>query len=231
MKRFLCVFAAAAVLAAATEGRAQFFDDFDGDDLAPHWSSPLAPPEFQHLVWAHRVEGGLLWVDDLLFPSSGGSNTNYQYLDTFIPPVFGDFTAIAVMGLTAGSHRSISMRLSGTQAGGLGDFIYNENGVVGIGVGGTTVLPTTLDPGLHEFKMVRTGAQISYFLDNVHLGTLANSNVDQGAYWLRLQFDVSYPAGLPMAPMLVDHVSVVPAPASTTVVLMALALSSRKRRN
>ena len=183
MNRLLSMFAVAAVLLAAAESRAQFFDDFDGDALAPHWSSPLAPPEFQHLVWAHRVEGGLLWVDDLLFPSSGGSNQNYQYLDTFIPPVFGDFTVIAVMGLSPGSNRTIGIRLAGTAAGGLGYLAYRDGGVVGIGGAGLGV-PMLLDPGLHEFKIARVGNQVSYFIDGVHLSTLTNNNVDQGAWWL-----------------------------------------------
>ncbi|MBX3402232.1 MAG: hypothetical protein KF699_02355 [Phycisphaeraceae bacterium] len=227
MNRSLSMVAIAVVLFGAAESRAQFFDDFDGDELAPHWQTWWPDPE----AWDYQVSGGLLTVNSLNLPSSFGSPTNYQYLDTFISPVFGDFTAIAVMGLTAGSHRSISMRLSGSQGGGLGEFNYLESGAVVIGPGPTTVLPMALDPGLHEFKMVRTGAQISYFIDNALLGTLANGNVDQGAYWLRLRFEVDHPAGLPMAPIIVDRVSVVPAPAHALLVLSALVGCARRRRN
>lgn len=227
MNRILSLIAVAVVLIVAAEGRAQFFDDFDGDELAPHWQTLWSEPG----AWDYQVSGGLLTVNSLNLPSSFGSPTNYQYLDTFISPVFGDFTAIAVMGLTAGSHRSISMRLAGSQAGGLGEFVYHESGVVVIGPGPTTALPMTLDTGLHEFKMVRTGAQISYFIDNALLGTLANDNVDQGAYWIRLRFEVDHPAGIPMAPILVDRVSVVPAPAHALLVLSALFGCSRMRRN
>lgn len=226
MNRILNVLAVAVVMIVAAESRAQFFDDFNGDALAPHWEPLWASPT----SWNYQVANGLLTVNSLNAPSSGGSNWNYQYLDTFMTPVYGDFTAIAVMGLTAGSHRSISMRLSGTQAGGLGEFIYNETGVVGIGPGGTTVLPMTLEPGLHEFRIVRAGAQISYFVDGLHIGTLANSNVDQGAYWLRLRFEVDYPAGLPMNPMMVDRVSVVPCPTGGLGIVVLGVLGIRRRR-
>jgi hypothetical protein len=226
MSRLPSVLAVAAVLFAAAQSRAQFFDDFDGSALAPHWQPLWTSPT----SWDYQVANGLLTVNSLNAPSSGGSNRNYQYLDTFISPVFGDFTASAVMGMTAGSHRSISMRLSGTQAGILGEFIYHETGIVGIGPGGTTMLLMMLGPGLHEFKIVRTGAQVSYFMDSVHIGTLANSHVNQGAYWLRLGFEVDYPIGLPMNPMMVDRVWVVPVPGSGAVALTFLSLAILRTR-
>lgn len=87
----------------------------------------------------------------------------------------------------------------------------------------------TLEPGLHEFKMMRSGAQMTYFLDGNEIGTLATNGV-QGAYWLRLMFDVDYPAGLPMGPMMVDRVSVVPCPTGGLAIAVLGVLGSRRRR-
>lgn len=129
MNRTLNVLAVAAVLIAAAESRAQFFDDFDGDALAPHWEPLWTSPA----SWDYQVANGLLTVNSLNAPSSGGSPTNYQSLDTFMSPVYGDFTVIAVMGLAAGADRQIGVRLSGTQSGSLGYFAYHESGILAYG--------------------------------------------------------------------------------------------------
>ncbi|MBX3404637.1 MAG: hypothetical protein KF699_14600 [Phycisphaeraceae bacterium] len=232
MNRFLCVFAAAAVLfVVAAEGRAQFFDDFDGDALAPHWEPLWISPG----SWDFEVAGGLLTIDSLNHPSGGGSNTNYQRLDTFIPPMFGDFTAVAIMGMTSGSSRSIGMRIAGigldpSQGGILGEMTYRDGFGFRIGGGGVVGVAWNLDPGLHEFKMIRSGSNVSYHVDDFLLGTQSIGQLDLGVFWIRLQFDVDYPGGLPMNPMMVDRVSVVPAPALGAVAITALSMVQFGRR-
>ncbi|MBX3402577.1 MAG: hypothetical protein KF699_04095 [Phycisphaeraceae bacterium] len=229
MNRLLGVLAAAAVLFVAAESRAQFFDDFDGDALAPHWQTVWPEPE----AWDYEVSGGLLTVNSLNLPSSFGSPTNYQMLDTFIPPFFGDFTATAVMGLTAGSHRSISVQVAGSQVGGpptiLARMTFGDSGILAFGPGPVSSQPLELEPGLHEFRMIRTGSQMAYFVDELHLGSLPTS-ATHGAYWFRLMFDVDHPQGLPMTPILVDHVSIVPTSATGAIALALFSMANSRRR-
>ena len=229
MNRLLGMFAAAAVLFVAAESRAQFFDDFDGDSLAPHWQTLWPVPE----AWDYEVSGGLLTVNSLNLPSSFGSPTNYQMLDTYIPPFFGDFAATAVMGLTAGSHRTISIQVAGSQVGGpptiLAGMAYRDGGVIGFGPGNSSVYPLVLQPGLHEVRMIRTGSEMDYFVDELHIGTLSTSQT-HGAYWVRLMFDVDHPQGIPMTPMLVDRVSIVPTSATGMISLAFLSMACTRRR-
>lgn len=229
MNRMLSVWAVVVAFAAAAESRAQFFDDFNGDSLAPHWQTLWPEPD----AWDYEVSGGLLTVNSLNLPSSFGSPTNYQMLDTYIPPLFGEFTAIAVMGLSSGSHRTLSVQIAGSQAGSpptiLAGMAYRDGGVLRYGPGNTNVHPLALEPGLHEFRMTRSGSQMAYFIDDVHIGTLSTS-ATHGAYWLRLMFDVDHPAGLPMTPMLVDHVSIVPTPATGAIALLLFSMACSRRR-
>jgi hypothetical protein len=225
--------AIAVVPNAAAEGRAQFFDDFDGDALAPHWEPLWTSPT----SWNYQVANGLLTVNSLNAPSSGGSPTNYQRLDAFPPPVYGDFTATIVMGMGSGGSggQAMFMQLAGTEGGVLGWFIFSQ-GPTGTGVSmyagsGSSGQVLDIDPGLHEFTMMRTGSQMSFLLDGIPLATLAHPGAAQGVRWVRLGFEVEYPGGLPMAPMMVDRVSVIPAPTQSLLTLIALGVCTRRRRN
>ncbi|MBX3405689.1 MAG: hypothetical protein KF869_02895 [Phycisphaeraceae bacterium] len=225
MDRLLSVLAAAAVLFVVAESRAQFFDDFDGDALAPHWQTLWPEPD----AWDYEVSGGLLTVNSLNLPSSFGSPTNYQQIRTDFTAVPGDFVATARMGFSPGAGRRVGMIVIGDQAGVLGQIGFHESGVLGIAAAGFMLVPMTLSPGLHEFTMERSGSQMSFFVNDVLVSTLATDG-NQAVNRVRLTFDVDHPAGLPMSPMMVDRVSIVPAPATGAVAVIVLSLTGFRRR-
>ena len=233
MNRLLIRVGIAVVFLVAAKSRAQFFDDFNGDALAPHWEPLWTSPT----SWNYQVANGLLTVNSLNAPSSGGSPTNYQRLDAFPPPVFGDFTATVVMGMESGGlgGQAMFMQLAGTQGGLIGWMIFSQGPTgtsVSISAGsGSTGHALDLDPGLHEFTMMRTGSQMTFLVDGISLATLPHPGADQGVRWVRLGFEVEYPGGLPMVPMSLDRVSVVPAPAQTLLTLIALGVCTRRRKS
>ncbi len=213
------------VLFASAESRAQFFDDFDGDDLAPHWSLQTSFPT----AWDYTVADGLLTVTSLNFPSFAGSATNYQRMYAPFAPIAGDFDVRVTMGWAPGALREMRIVLWG----GNGEFGYTEllgqPRLVYSNSLGVLEFADAPGPGVHEFSLIRQGAQIQFGLNGATVATLPAA-VGQPLAQIQIGFDVAYPGGIPMSPLMVDRVSVVPTPASSTVVLTALSLALLRRR-
>lgn len=228
MNRLLSVWAVVVALVAAAESRAQFFDDFDGNALAPHWQILDDFPG----AWDYGVSGGLLTVNSLNSPASMGSPTNYQRIDANFPPVAGDWIARVTMGWEPGSMREMRIRLSTTQA------IFAEYAFSDVGAVPRIIMSASSPPvfaaapasGMHEFEVHRTGAQMHFYFDGAIQLSLPAPAPHLPLSQIRIGFDVAYPEGLPMSPLYVDRVSIVPAPSTGAVALFFGFGQMRRRR-
>jgi hypothetical protein len=215
-----------ACLAFAVAGRAQvfFLDEFNGSDLAPHWSRPPAGD------WAHNVSGGRLNVTGLFYPSNPKSCCNGAATGTTFTGPEADFRVTAGMGWDPGTDQGISIELSGGEFhvplvefgyrawGGRTPAIYAWN------YRQTLELPPP-PPGLYEFTIGRHGSQYEFSVDGVAIGTLTGGTANLNRIVLRFWG----PARDPLGAFHVNRVEVVPTPGGLAALGMLVLGAGRRR--
>lgn len=161
------VFSLAAVLAlppAAAMAEPVFFDDFDDDDLLPHWNRP---PDHH---WEYEVSGGMLHVTDLFFPGDPHQGGNWALMQaTFAAQT--DFRADVRMGWEAGDDpHELVIRVKGPQGVGIASFGYSTiiapEPVIGAGSGGSDFhVEPAPPPGIYHFTIGRTGGAFEFYFN------------------------------------------------------------------
>ena len=210
---------AAALLAWPGAALGQFFDDFNGPALLPHWN-PGSPPAH----WAYDFSGGMLNVTGLFHPSLPKVGSNNAYMTAFFPQLGEDFVASVRMGWDAGDGRGMSV-VVGNEITALGRFGVTEQmagGPVIFGSTGTSALNLATAPpaGMHEFQIVGTGSSVSFILNGSLLWVLPRPP-GGGPNSVGFAFISDYPNPL-FAPLRVDFVQVLPNP--STVLALATGL-------
>lgn len=229
---------AAALLAAllpVAPCAAQFFDEFSGDALAPHWIIQPVPAALEH-----HVSDGMLHVTNVTFPSHPKSPTNNALIRVNFSPIGGDVLARAIVGWSPGQDRSIEFSvIAGTAL--LGALRYSELGLDGPQVvfsrGGSTGPGMSTFPappaGMHEFVLMRNqglggSTMVSAFLNGELLVTYPTAVVAPVGSVV-LQFTTAFPND-GIQPMHVDLVQVIPAPGSVGLTLLSALIFARRSR-
>jgi hypothetical protein len=224
MNRWLLAVFACLVLAGAGRAQVFFLDEFNGNDLGPHWSRPPARD------WAYDVNGGQLNVTGLFYPSSPKSCCNQTVIATSFTGPPGDFRVTARMGWDPGTDQGIIVRLSGVQQEGLINFGYRAWGghtpAVFAFNGFDTVQAAPPPPGMYEFTMERRGSLYQFTLDGASVGTLTSGTGQLG--FIELEF--WGPARAPLGAFHVDRIEVVPAPAGTSALALLICTGAQRRR-
>lgn len=201
-----------------------FFDDFEGDDLAPHWNRP--PPE----DWEYNVSGSMLNVTGLFNPSSSKTPNNFARINTIIDEV-DQFRATARMGFDPGFGQGVRLELETVGGGTLATFGYftDSNGVPGLSAF-TSRHPGLFfpgpPPGIYDFTIERTSDLYRFSLDGDLLGTLPISLTNP---LTRVILDFRGPFPGMLGPLHVDSVLVVPAPGVGAMAVGLLLLNTRRR--
>ena len=223
----------AAILTAAfvslwpAAGAAQpvFFDDFDGDELLPHWVTP-DPSE-----WKFSVSDSQLHVEDLFRPSVPKLSANNASIGAFFEPQM-DFRMDVWMGwerepaprwdeLVVEVHvGSAIMAQFGLAAPGAPPAI-----VAAAGAGGIFAPPPP--PGIHQFTIARTGSVFDFYLDGDHFGSLPDMF---GFPADAVVFFFSKPFPGEMNPKHIDRIRIVPAPGALIVAAVCVIACARRRR-
>jgi hypothetical protein len=208
-------------------GQLIFYDDFDGNELLPHWSRPPAS------CWSYTVADSMLTVRGLHCPSNPHSPANVANMGAYFPPQ-SDFRVDAWMGWEGSKRpRRFLARVLGPGQFPpiLAQFGYHDENWSGevISAGGTSsaVFVPAPPPGMYQFTIMRIGNQTSFYLDGALLAAFPdNSGVAAGS--VGFEFLGPYPGQL--APFYVDRIQIIPAPGSALVGACFLGAMSCRRR-
>ncbi len=204
----------------------QFFDDFDGPALLPHWN-PVSPPSH----WAYDFNGGMLNVTGLFYPSLPKIGSNNAYMIAFFPQLGQDFVARIRMGWDAGDGRGMALHV-GNELTNLGVFGFTEQKP-----GDPVVFAQTLGApgffpappaGVHDFAMVGTAATVEFWLNGSLLTVLPRPS-GGGPRGVLISFLSDFP-NPSFAPLHIDRVEVVPAPAPIALIGAGLLAFGAPRR-
>ena len=222
MRKYVLILALAAPLSAA----AQFFDHFEGNDLAPHWRFSSEGSR-----WEYNVRDSMLNVTRLY----GGPSPPQVYIEAFFDPM-ADFEMSALVGWDEGQYhwlRVFILHLEVNELRPVG-FIWYEMGpswetplvTAWFRGGGSNFVPAPRS-GMHEFRMTRTGDQMTAYF-NGQLVHEASGVVTDDAVAVMFEFGGEEDGRF--APLHVDRVGVVPEPGTATVLFAALVWMARRRR-
>jgi hypothetical protein len=205
---------------------AVFFDDFDGNELLPHWNVPSPS------CWTYNVSNSMLNVTGLHCPSHPKSPNNIAAIGASFAPQT-DFRADAWMGWEAGDqpHRLV-LRVSGPTGGILAEFGYRHeawagaNPLIFASASGQLVNMPAPAPGMYHFTITRTGTQVDFLLNGTPVASFSGA-LTFSAGRVGFEFVGPYPGELGV--FRIDRVQVVPAP-STLILISALVLGHARRR-
>jgi hypothetical protein len=220
-----CVLAVLACLAFAGAGKAQvfFLDEFDGDDLGPHWRQPSSDR------WAYNVSGGQLNVTGLFYPSNPKTCCNHTAIGTVFVGPPADFRVRARMGWDAGTLQGLSIFLAG-EGRSLVEFGYDTWSAMPDGIFAHNNIQflraSPPAPGMYEFAIERRGSLYEFSLDRVTLGTLEGDTTPLD--FIGLSF--WGPAREPFGAFHIDRIEVVPVPSGLAAFGVLAALGSGVRR-
>ena len=211
MRKYILILALAAPLTAA----AQFFDHFEGDRLGDHWRFYSWGQQ-----WEHSVSDSMLHVTRVF---GQGEISGVGILAEL--PALADFDAVSLMGLDpGGARRGIGLTIWNRATDRVPAMIWyferrDADPVVFVsfnnGIDGSIEVPAP-PPGMHEFRLRRTGTTLEAFLNGQLLLRSSDSRMLPGN-WVGLSF--RGPDTGEFAPLHVDLVGVVPEP--TTVLVLA----------
>jgi hypothetical protein len=214
---------AAAQVHGAVWAQPIFYDDFNGNALQPHW---LLPPPWA--PWLYNVSDGMLNVDRVLYPSNPKVIYNWAFIGAIFEPIASDFHTSARMGWEAGEQGAVFFELSSPQGGRVAGFGYGGNGLFAKSPTQTIQFAAPA-PGLYDFAVGRTGNELRFYLDGVLLGGLTDTILDPAGS-ITLGFHEHNLMPSPGA-LHVDHVLIVPSPATGVVLVVAIgAFSARTPR-
>ncbi|MCH7905363.1 MAG: PEP-CTERM sorting domain-containing protein [Armatimonadetes bacterium] len=222
MRRYILILALAVPLTAA----AQFFDHFEGDRLAGHWRFTSWGQS-----WEHSVSDSMLHVTRVF----GQAEIHGVHILAELPAL-ANFDAVSIMGWDSGSVGR-GMGLTIWNGANLNRDIAtigyreprNADPVVIVSFNNTRdgyIEVPAPPPGMHEFRLSRTGTTLEAFLNGELLLRSTDSDMLSGN-WVGLVFGARDPAVF--NPLHVDLVDVVPEP-TTLMVLAAGALYLLRRR-
>jgi hypothetical protein len=218
----LLVAALGLLCAAPAAAQTVFFDDFDGNDLKPHWQTP--PPEH----WDYEVRDSLLIVNQAFFPSSPFEPWNGVSIAADLPVHLDDFVLHARLGWESNSQWTVPISIRDSS----GQQIATMRGGAGFITASTRAGRTqhfgNPGPGTHDFVIRRRGTDVDFLLNEVLLTTIP----DFGFSAARVQFAFSEPYPQPPGhpPVHVDFIRVVPAPGTAAVGICAGLIFARRRR-
>lgn len=213
--------------AAPAWGQPVFFDDFDGDDLLPHWGQVPA-------YWEYNVGGGMLNVTGLFFPSQPTTPHNLAWIEAGLPAQ-GNFQVDVWMGWDEGlPPQGVSLQLG---AGPVFDppiaTVSYWNTLNGPIVSASAYLhysPTNVSiagppAGIHRFTISRMGNQFEFSVNGEAFANLTGTAAP--ASLLGLFFYGPYPGEL--GTLHVDRIQIVPAPGAMLLLTMMMAATRRRR--
>jgi hypothetical protein len=212
---------------APTGAQVIFLDEFQGPALAAHWIAP--PPSH----WDYSFNNGMLNVTGLHHPSMPHSSTNWASIAAHFAPQT-DFRADIWMGWVAGQPwHSMAVFFLGPQFQILADFTYTDEPIFGPGpvvfavASNQSVVAAAPHAGTHRFTISRTDAQFTFRVNGAHCAVFTdNFGIPVSA--IGLQFMRSYPGDF--APLHVDRIVIVPAPATGALVCLVVLYVTRPRR-
>jgi hypothetical protein len=223
----MLILALMAMVSAAAPAQPVFFDDFDGDELLPHWR---LPPD-DH--WEYEVSGGMLHVTDLLWPSDQHfGNGNYALMGAGYAPQT-DFRADVWMGWEAGDDpHELIFHVIGPQGQGIASFGYSTlidypDPIIFAASGANDhQIDSAPAPGLYHFTITRRSGEFNFFFDGESFAAFPD-RFGTPAASLILWFLGPYPGEL--GPLHIDRVRVVPAPGALALPA-AVGLYCQKRK-
>lgn len=223
MRKYVLILAIAMPLAAA----AQFFDHFEGNELAGHWRFFSEGTQ-----WEYNVSDSVLNVTRLY----GGPNPQQAYLYARLEPL-ADFEMTALVGWDEAEFQRLQvivLRGAGFPAyESLGGFVYEtrpswETPLVTAGFvgGGSSSVPAPRS-GMHEFRMARTGDSMTAYFDGQLVHEASGILTDE-ALWIMFEFvsDDDWQ----FAPLHVDMIQLVPEPATFVILGIGTIWAITRRR-
>lgn len=210
--------------AAPAPAQPVFFDDFNGNALAPHWSRP---PDSH---WEYNVSGGMLNVTELKFPSDPHFGGNEARIGAGYAPQT-DFRADVWMGWEAGDppHR-LGFYINSPQ-GIIAAFGYRNFGAgpeIFAGASNEAVFVPAPPPGMYHFTIRRVGVQNDFYFNDDHFARITSQSAPS-AFGLTLDFLGPYPGQF--GALHIDRIVIVPAPGALIVPgTLALFAAQRRRR-
>jgi hypothetical protein len=230
MKRWITRVAGVVLVAGSVcpaQGQLIFYDDFDGNELLPHWSLPHPS------CWSYTVAESVLTVRGLHCPSDPHFPANVANMGAYFPPQ-SDFRVDAWMGWEGNQRpRRFLARVLGPGQFPpiLAQFGYRDETWSGevISAGGTSsaVFVPAPPPGMYQFTITRIGNETSFYLDGSLIAAFPD-NTGIPAATVAFEFLGPYPGQL--APFYIDRVQVVPAPGSALVGVCLLGAMAGRRR-
>jgi hypothetical protein len=215
------------LIPAAAQGQVVFFDDFQGPELAPHWSAP--PPEH----WDYNFNNGMMNVTGLHYPSIPHSSSNWASMAAHFAPQT-DFRADVWMGWGAGQpYHRLTVSLVDPQAHNLANFTYTDEPNWGpgpmlfAGTGNQSFSALAPPPGIHHFSIIRTGLQFDFLVNGAPFASFPDQ-FGRSLTTVFFHFTRSYPGMF--TPLYVDRVVVVPAPGMGTVAALSLLTAGNRSR-
>ncbi len=223
MKRWVLSLLLTGLGMSAASGQTVFFDQFEGDTLLPHWAQP--PPSH----WEYSVNNSQLHVEELLWPSSSKSPSNYTGISTRITPLEGDFRVHVRMGWEANSFPVMRFALQNSLAQRIAGFGYSSGEIrAEAGLSQPFFFPAP-PPGLHDFVVDRVGSQVNFTLNGELLLTLPDT-APGDLELFSFHFLGPYPdPGLD--PLHVDLVHIVPAPSVMLALMITGGIAMTRRRH
>ncbi|HRQ72877.1 MAG TPA: hypothetical protein PLU35_07610 [Phycisphaerales bacterium] len=217
-----------ALFAGAAPAQPVFFDDFDGDDLLPHWSTP---PD---ICWEYSVSGGMLQVTGLFCPSDPEDESNWAIMGAGYEPQT-DFRADVWMGWEPGDQpHKLAFHVIGPQGQGIASFGYwfadwlGPDPLITASTGGGDVhrVPAPM-AGVYQFTLVRSGTEFEFFFNGNYFASFTDRFGTPAAI-ISLEFVGPFPGELGV--LHVDRVRIVPSPGVLSVLAGAGVWRSSRRR-
>jgi hypothetical protein len=222
MKRLLTLLLPLALVPAWAGG---FFDDFDGEDLGPHWRFGGGKGRM-----IYSVHDSLLEVYTVVGPFFTNRDRIHAAIDAY-----NDFEMRAVVGwVPVDSHHELTFSASVTPGSDLvaaigyarrqvgGEWVSLVSVTIGDGPGTEFRAP---DSGFHELRVERRGSTFAAFFDGERV--LEGQGTTREPRTVTLGFGAT---GATPVDMIVDRVSVVPEPSSILSVAIALIVAGARRR-
>jgi len=224
--RVCCSFAVSFVawFAAVAPAQPVFFDDFDGDDLLPHWNRP---PDSH---WEYNVSGGMLHVTDLLYPSDDHFGGNYADMVAGYEPQ-ADFRADVWMGWEAGdAPHKLALHVNGPQGQIIASFGYEDSwrGQIIYAASGASDFHFEMapPPGMYHFTIRRDEGEFAFYFNAAPFASFTDQFGTLAAK-VHLEFLGPYPGEF--GAVYIDRVRVIPTP-GVLVLLAGMTLCCPFRR-
>jgi hypothetical protein len=222
---WMTILVSCVILQSTAAAQFVFFDDFEGNDLLPHW---LPPPSN---YWEYNVSNRMLNVTGLFHPGVG---SNHAVLWTHFEHQ-SDFRVDVWMGWQeGGAPQRLELRVLGPWAAGPTIARFGYRFMQGTGheiYAGDAVSSAVFAPapaaGIHHLTITRSAAQFDFFLNGSPFASFPDLfGLPAGG----LNIEFLGPVGGQFGTLHVDRVRVVPAPGTIIVLAAGSMFLQRARR-